>query len=221
MYYPALRRNWQEAVGSTKFLIVFAVTGFSSIAFYLCIGPYLNFIESRHGCILEDELLKVIPSFDVSIIIFLIIYSGTLFILFYCIAYPWRLVRGIQIFILMNMVRALSLYFTPLNPPEGIIPLHDPLLNIYIYNDHTKMKDLFFSGHTATLVFFALMSKEYKIAKRIFMLGTLVMAALLLVQHCHYTIDVIGAMAMTYFAYGLIKYSWKKLGWPIEEGRPI
>ncbi len=221
MYYPALRTNWQEAAGSPYFLVIFVLTSFSSIAFFLCIGPYLNFIEARHGCVLEDELLKRLPSIDVSVFIFLIIYTGSLCIIFYCIAYPWRLVRGIQIFILMNIVRALSLYFTPLNPPEGIIPLHDPLLNLYIYNDHTKMKDLFFSGHTATLVFFVLMSRECRILKRIFMFFTVAMAALLLIQHCHYTIDIIGAMAMTYFSYGIIKYVWKKLRLPVAEGRCI
>jgi hypothetical protein len=60
-------------------------------------------------------------------------------------------------------------------------------------------KDLFFSGHTATMVFVCVFLKR-NIEKKIALILSVLLVILLLIQHIHYTIDVIGAIAFTLFS---------------------
>ena len=74
----------------------------------------------------------------------------------------------------------------PLDPPNDIIVLQDPFLQLFIYNEvHPNTKDLFFSGHTATVFIFMLLLWNRLQFKLIFGCLTILMAALLLFQHCH------------------------------------
>jgi hypothetical protein len=88
-----------------------------------------------------------------------------------------------------------------LNPPVGLIPLADPITNQF-YGIHYITHDLFFSGHTTTvfLIFLCLKKK----ADRIYvLLASLILGVLLLIQHVHYTIDVLAAPVFTYAVYRL------------------
>ena len=75
--------------------------------------------------------------------------------------------------------------------------LKDPFLNTFMYqiNEKTGMynqHDLFFSGHTSNLFLIAILfSKKY--LKIIFIIITLIMASCLVLQHVHYSIDVLAA----------------------------
>jgi membrane-associated phospholipid phosphatase len=86
-----------------------------------------------------------------------------------------------------------------LNAQKGLIILVDPLSNIF-YGNTFITKDLFYSGHTSTafLMFLCLQKKPDKIFAVIatFMIGTL-----LLVQHVHYTVDVLAAPLFAFFSW--------------------
>ncbi len=89
------------------------------------------------------------------------------------------------------------MYVTPLDVPAGLVPLHDPLASLFGVGPDIR-RDLFFSGHTATVFLFYLCAVDRRI--RAILLGASVaVGACLLLQHVHYTIDVIAA---PYFAYG-------------------
>ena len=92
-----------------------------------------------------------------------------------------------------------TLTFVALNPPEKLIAIVDPLSTAF-YGKNFITKDLFFSGHTATMIiiFFCLEKR----ADRVFALFTsLLVATLVLVQHIHYTIDVVFAIPFAYLSY--------------------
>ena len=101
---------------------------------------------------------------------------------------------------LLVAVRTIAMYSIPLNPPHHTIPLIDPFVK-YLGTGIQLNKDLFFSGHTATLFLLFLIS-ENKILKRIFLICTIAVGLSVLIQHTHYTVDVIAA---PFFAYGVYK----------------
>jgi hypothetical protein len=99
----------------------------------------------------------------------------------------------------VTIARVTCITLVPLEPPAGLIRLTDPLTGIF-YGNTQIVKDLFFSGHIATLsiIFFSL---ERKTDKWICAIGTFILAILLLIQHIHYTIDVLASPLITYLGY--------------------
>ena len=92
-----------------------------------------------------------------------------------------------------------------LNPPAGVVDLHDPLAEMFIYGENIAItKDLFFSGHTATMVFvcFFLPTAE---ERRIAVAFSFVLASLLLLQHVHYSLDIVAAPLFTLAAIWIVK----------------
>jgi len=92
----------------------------------------------------------------------------------------------------------------PLDPPVGLIPLSDPVTGIF-YGESNITKDLFFSGHTATvtLMFLCLQKKNDKIVA---FTAIIILAVLLLVQHVHYTIDILAAPLIVYSLFRLTRF---------------
>ncbi|MBK8956090.1 MAG: hypothetical protein IPM34_11110 [Saprospiraceae bacterium] len=216
-YLKTIQEKWKQASLDGKFWIVAISTLIAAMLFIFNIGNYLEFIESREGCRLDDAILNMISPRDMSDYIFFVIYAGAVLVILYCLQSPWAVLFTAHLFLCMNLIRATCLYFTPLEPPHEIISLHDPLLITYVYLEHPKLKDLFFSGHTATLTLYCLVFRKQLKIQRILIFFTVLMAGLLLVQHCHYTIDVIGAVPMAWFAYQATSYLWKKLHLPLSK----
>jgi len=94
------------------------------------------------------------------------------------------------------------MYLVPLEPPTDIIPLRDPFVEGAFYDNKVLVKDLFFSGHTSNMVVLTLMM-DIKWIKVLLALASTLVACLLLVQHVHYTIDVLAAPIFAYMAYRL------------------
>jgi membrane-associated phospholipid phosphatase len=94
------------------------------------------------------------------------------------------------------------MYLLPLEPPAKMIILNDPFVEFF-GTGQTLTKDLFFSGHTATLFILFLVS-EKKVYKTIFLISTVAVAVAVLLQHVHYTIDVFAAVFFTYACYKLV-----------------
>jgi membrane protein implicated in regulation of membrane protease activity len=69
-------------------------------------------------------------------------------------------------------------------------------------------KDLFFSGHTATLLLLAL-AVPPGWHRRMLAVATFLIGSLVLVQHAHYTYDVLAALPLTLLAYKLAGYITK------------
>jgi hypothetical protein len=89
-----------------------------------------------------------------------------------------------------------------------LITLHDPFVSLIAYDTSTFAKDLFFSGHISTLLVLVFPEPEKRF-RMIKTAVTLVVAGMLLVQHIHYSIDILAAPLFTYVAFWLVN-SWLK-----------
>lgn len=90
----------------------------------------------------------------------------------------------------------ITISLIPLDAPLNLVHLSDPF-SIIFYGSNLITKDLFFSGHTATLCLVGL-CLENKTEKMIIFIATGILGVLLLVQHVHYTADVLAAPVFSY-----------------------
>ena len=177
-------------------------------AILLILPRFFSVIEARQGIVLDDRLLHLIPSMDFSVLIFILVWSTFLLILIRCFQQPAIFLMILYFLILITLIRIITISIIPLNPPIGLIVLKDPLTSLtYGGSGVFITKDLFFSGHTSNLFMFYLCLQK-KRDKQFALFTSLLVGLLVLVQHVHYSIDVIGAIVFTYF---LVKYS-KHLG---------
>ena len=203
--YPYYSNStWSEAWASSFFRkkVIIGVLLFASIL--LILPTFFSKIEARQGIVLNDWLLKRIPSMDFSVVIFILVWSTSLLILVRCIQKPAILLMTLYFLIIITLLRIITISIIPLDPPNGLIILKDPITSLsYGGSSVFITKDLFFSGHTANLFMFYLCLQKKR--DKLFALSTsLLVGLLVLVQHVHYSIDVIGAIVFTYL---LVKYS--------------
>lgn len=187
---------WREPDQRYEFIfasIVLTIVMLSSV-------PFLTQIEHRQGVQLQDPVFNYLPSHDLSSPIFYILYSALLLGLIFLLPSPERLVIGFEAYALFVILRMTTMSLVPLEPPHGLIPLVDPVLS-FMYTGKQVNKDLFFSGHTATMYLLYLMLPP-GIYRKLAFIGALVMAVCLLFQRVHYTVDVIVA---PFFAYGALR----------------
>lgn len=190
---------WSESLFKQKLLF--------AIAILLCLTPvfpvFYQYIETRQGYVYNDWLLNIIPATDVSIPIFTITWGMALFSLIRVVQSPSSLLNLMYGIIVLNISRFITISLVPLNPPNGLIDIWDPITDLF-YGATYITKDLFYSGHTATqFLFFLILQK--KSDKRLALITTTLMGMLVLLQHVHYTVDVIFAPPLTYLCYILAK----------------
>lgn len=158
---------------------------------------FFPWVEARHGVVLNDWVLSRIPSANVSYLLLFFIWSTAALSIYRATASPRVLITFLYTYTVLCASRLVSMYLVPLDPPAGLIPITDPLSNI-LYGSKFVTKDLFYSGHTATLQLIYL-SLERKKDRQWALISTICVAVLLLVQHVHYTVDVVTA---PFFGYG-------------------
>ena len=181
------------------------IAGLISLSALLLFFPFFfSLIEARKGGFeLTDPVLYSLPAIDLSIPIFIIIYSTTIFTLYKCWKDPSVFIIFLWSFIIMSVLRIISISMLSLEPPSDLIPIKDPITYLF-YGKADVTRDLFFSGHTATQFLMFLCLKR-KTDKTIALISTVLIAIMVLFQHVHYTVDVIAAPFITYLAYWLTK----------------
>jgi hypothetical protein len=165
---------------------------------------FFNYIEaSKDGVILNDWILKKIPAFDVSAFIVTIMGSAILLFSIRAIADPNILITFLFALVLQLTTRMITISITGFFPPHGLIVLRDPMGSL-LYRSRFITRDLFYSGHTAIvcLLYFCSVNKRHKYY---FLLAAMSVGLLLLIQHVHYTIDVVCAPLFAFGGYWLSK----------------
>jgi hypothetical protein len=185
------------------------LTGSIIVAVLLSALPlFFNHIQKRKGVILNDWVLANIPAHDVSVIIFAIIWGMALLILVRAMYNPIIYINYVWALIFISLARITTISLIPLDPPIGLVNLVDPLTGVF-YGNVLITRDLFFSGHTATLVLIFL-CLERRSDKILGFFATIVVMVLLLVQHIHYTIDVLAAPVFVYLIFSATQYFIKR-----------
>jgi hypothetical protein len=199
----SLKNNWKAtwASASQRSLML---TGSAIVAVILSAMPFFfQSIERRPGTQLHDIVLSQLQPHDVSLYIFMIIWTMALLTLIRAIQTPSIYVHYVWLYIVICMTRMLTITLVPLAAPAGLVELVDPLTGVF-YGHTVITKDLFYSGHTASLLsmYFCLPKKGDKILA---LLASLIVGCLLLVQHVHYTIDVLAAPVFVYLLNRVLK----------------
>lgn len=194
--------NWKEFLVLKKNKIELIIS-FLILAVVLAIlANFLKFVEARAGVILPDPILALFDPIDLTWLIFILIYLSLVLAIATLLKNPKQLLFAIQLYTTMVVLRIIAMYLLPLDPPAAMIILNDPFVEFF-GTGQTLTKDLFFSGHTATLFILFLVSQK-PILKIIFLISTIMVAIAVLLQHVHYTIDVFAALFFTYACYKII-----------------
>ena len=206
--------GWREAWQLPAFRIRL-IAGLLILATLFSVLPaFFTHIEARQGVQLHDWLLHRIPAINLSIPVFIVIWGGVGFGLWRSLQQPLVFQMILCSYLLLTITRMLTIALVPLNPPAGLLPLADPLANI-MYGEHFITKDLFYSGHTATLfLFFFCFDKQRD--KTFFLLASLAVGVGVLVQHVHYSIDVLMAPVFAW----ICCYAGKKIAYINQKASP-
>ncbi|HEY6160348.1 MAG TPA: phosphatase PAP2-related protein [Bacteroidia bacterium] len=188
---PASRWDFAISLG----FFIFTLTGFTF---------FLAFAETRTGYNMPDPLMNILPKSDLSTFIFSLTYSAVLAGIFLSARNPGTFLLALQVYTAMTLLRALSMFLLPLEPPPGTIHLTDPFLEHTFYMGRPNYKDLFFSGHTATVFLFGLVLGN-RILKYLFFLAAGIVGYCVIAQRVHYTIDVMAAPVITTLGFYSVK----------------
>ena len=167
------------------------LTPIALVAVLAVMARFLSWVEQRPGVVLADPVLAHVPARDVTWLTFGLVYVGLVTAFVVLLPYPRRLVLGAQAYAVMVLFRMGVMAMTPLEAPPDTIPLRDPLVQI-LGTGEVLTRDLFFSGHTATLALLAFLAPG-RASRRFFLVCTTLVAVCVLWQHVHYTVDVLVA----------------------------
>jgi hypothetical protein len=192
----ALGLKWKNAWRNRQFRLLFVTGWVAVIGFLMLFHLFLMHIEKREGVLLNDWLLQQLPVYNVSLPVFLFIWGATLLALYRSIGSPRICVLLVWTYLFVTVARLISIWLIPLDPPPDLIPLADPLTNLF-YGKQFITRDLFFSGHTSS-VFIIFLCLPRRADKIFALVSVICIAALLLIQHVHYSVDIIAAPIMSY-----------------------
>ncbi|MBS1634523.1 MAG: hypothetical protein JST26_01285 [Bacteroidetes bacterium] len=199
--------TWKIAFRNPHFRNKFILNMIAQALLLSGLAYLLNYIETRQGHVFYDPVLNFIKPRDVSDSIFLTTYGTAIIAIAYALGTPYKFIHFIQMYAMLTALRIITLFFVPLDPPVEIIPLHDKFLSSTFYQGKENVKDLFFSGHAATLFMFFFFA-ENRFLKYFFLAAAFLVSACVIIQHVHYSYDVIAAPFFAYISYRLVtRYS--------------
>ena len=179
----------------TIFLFTLVLLAITLISFVY----FLTFNENRKGYIFNDPILNLFKPVAISEITFFITYFFAIYGIIISFREPALFVSLLNAYTIMTLFRMACLYIIPLEAPAAIIPLKDTFLQSTFYSGRENLKDLFFSGHTATIFLFAFAFRK-KGTKILFFFGACLVGILVVLQHVHYSIDVVAAPVFAFLA---------------------
>jgi hypothetical protein len=200
-YFTSLLAGWGKIFSDKRlrYQLLFI------LAFYILLFKYcrviMTILEARQGVQVNDFVLNIIPAYDLSMVTFLLTYTALATFLLYSARYPKTLIIGLMGYCLLIMMRTLSIYLVSLDPPDGMILLRDPVTILFMSTPKGGyiVKDLFFSGHVSAVMLFYFVIDNKAVKKFLLILGILI-SAFLLIQHVHYTMDVVAAPLFAFIA---------------------
>lgn len=226
-YLLSVKREWRS-ICATKPANIILVAGLVIIITLISLLPgFYSFVEQRTGTQIHDKLLYLLPSVNVSLPIFIIIWATVILFIIRSLRQPTIFISMLVSYIIFLSIRYLVIYMVPLEPPVGLLELKDPFTDVF-YGGYFVTKDLFFSGHVGSEVLFLLVMTS-KRDKFILSIAAFVLAFLLLLQHVHYTIDILAAPFFSLLSYlaaekilmkaGIFKVSSLQADLPIRFGK--
>ena len=197
-YFSPLRTAWHRHGFRRESLATLAV----AVPVIFGLTRFLESVERRSGAVLTDPVLALFRPVDLTWLTFLIIYAGLISAIALLLRHPRNLMLALQTYCLTAAARMIAMWLLPLDPPEGMIALKDPVVELF-GGGNTLTRDLFFSGHTSTLLIVALATPG-RAARAAYFVCTAAVGLSVILQHVHYTIDVVAALFFAYGCYRMI-----------------
>lgn len=190
---------WQNALQVKSFRLKLIL---ATLLLLFCswLAPIVfQYAEQRTGVLLSDFILEWFSATDLSLSIFIIMDSLLIISIVALLTRPHYFLIVLQAYVLLTLVRFVTIFLVPLEAPEGIVILQDPITDRFFYQGVVITKDLFFSGHTGILMLMAF-GVPFPRLKIILFTGATAVGIMLLFQHAHYTIDVLAAPVFAWLA---------------------
>ena len=202
-----IKEIWVEALQTTETRSKILLASILTIVILASMPFFFGQIEKRNGIVLNDWVLAYLPAHNVSLVIFAIIWSMGILVVSRALYDPNIYIKYAWTLFFVNLSRMITIAAFALDPPHGMVHLIDPITGIF-YGNAVITKDLFYSGHTSTmmLIFLCVDKRSDKIVAFCALVAVIV---LLLIQHIHYTIDVLAAPVFVYIIYRITCYFLK------------
>ena len=194
--------NWKEFLTDKKKQKELIISIPFLAAILIIFPQFLQFVEARQGVVFTDPILVLFNPIDLTWLTFGLIYLSIIITIFSLAKKPERLLFTLQCYGLMVFFRLIVMYLLPLEAPATLISLNDPFVQL-LGTGEILTKDLFFSGHTATL-FLLFLIMEKRVIKIIFLASTILVGIAVMLQHVHYVVDVAVAPFFAYTSYKII-----------------
>lgn len=198
--------TWEDFLSVKKRLMLFSALVVTGTSFVAMFSKFMIWNEKRAGTVFDDPILQWMDPVNLSRITMPLtlipIFAGLVFIF----SKPKTTVYFFFAAVFICTLRALTMLLVPLEPPIGIIPLTDPIIENLFYGGQVLQKDLFFSGHTANIVLIGLLTDDLRLRKLLFFIACIV-GFLLMWQRVHYSFDVFAAPFFAYLTYKLSVFS--------------
>jgi len=201
---PGFIQGWRRALKSREFRDQFLVTLAALAVTLVLLSAFLNFIGARMGPVVDDPVLALIPGANLLWITFTLIYAGFLIGVVSLALSPFSLLLALRALVVLLFLHALCLWLLPLDPPAGAVSLVDPFIRAPGF-PRVPVRDLFFSWHIGLLSILAFTS-HWRDLKIVFASLTVAVSVLMLIQHAHYTIDLVAAPCFAYASCGFARW---------------
>jgi hypothetical protein len=188
---------WAQAVTRPAFRLSWALLALLLFGVLVPLMPgFFLWVQAREGVGLADPLLHLLPRHDVATPVFVLMYGGVLAAVGWLTRHPYLFLRGLWAYFLLLVLRLGTIWLWPLNPPLDLIAMPDPFTAFFFHTAASEAitRDLFFSGHTATVAILALLRPALALV-------AVLIGVLVLVQRVHYSYDVLAAPLFAWFAY--------------------
>lgn len=185
-------QSWSNAWRERSFRVAMLAAGALALPITLCLPVFFDHIGAKPGSFPPDPLLEAIGPFDVTWLTFTVLYGGILLGLFSARRDPHAVLHGLHAYAVLQVLRMVCMEVWTFEPPRDIIPLIDPVTAAFYPGGEPFLKDLFFSGHTATLAIMVGLARA-GVVRWALIGATVVVGALVIAQHVHWTIDVLAA----------------------------
>ena len=200
---PRRPHTWPAAWARRGFRVRLGLVVLLLLGLLPVVPGFYRFVQARPGQLLADPLLALLPVQDHSTLIFTLIYGAIAATLVYLLPRPQRLLQALWAYYLLQVLRMATLWLLPLEPPAALVVLHDPVMDrIFEVTTQPIVRDLFFSGHTATMTLLTLAGRGRR-WRWALGLATVAVGLLVLVQRVHYSYDVLAAPFFAWTAYWL------------------
>jgi hypothetical protein len=201
--------RWKQ-IEIVNYGLILALSVLALLVVQVMAKSLLPHLESRPGFAIWDPVLEALPARDVSALIFWVLYPVVALGFAWAALEPGRFVRIFLALAFMHLFRFLCICAVPLYAPEQLIVLQDPIVDSVIYKGFFLRRDLFYSGHFASLfLLFIFVRKSH--LRWLFLFASGVVGVGVLIQHVHYTYDVLGAIPFCYLSDHCARRIWETI----------